>query len=267
MSFTRIAVFHNPQKPHNAPLAQKVCAFLRAQGAMAELLDDLEQLCKHDLLISMGGDGTILRCARDASPKNIPIFGINCGTLGFLAAAEKDNLEQDLTLLLQGKCVLNKRMMLMAQVNGKKYPAFNDCVLRTNKPRAFVTRAVWNNKELPAYYGDGIIVATPTGSTAYSLAAGGPIIEPSVPVLTITPICPHSLYQRPLVLAANGVLTLTPDLKTDGHAFISLDGQNNVDVTTGDSVSITRSPFDAQLLCLPGRHFFTLLHRKLNWGN
>lgn len=267
MTFARIAIFHNPQKLHNAPLAQKVCDFLCAQGVTAELLDDLEQLCAHDLLISMGGDGTILRCARAAGPKQIPIFGINCGTLGFLAAAEKDQLEQDLTLLLQGKCVLNKRMMLLAEVNGQKYPAFNDCVLRTDEPRAFETHAVWNGKALPDYYGDGIIVATPTGSTAYSLAAGGPIIEPSVPVLTITPVCPHSLYQRPLVLAADGVLTLTPDLKTTGRAFISLDGQNNADVPKGASVTLTRSPFDAQLLCLPERHFFTLLHRKLNWGN
>jgi len=156
-------------------------------------------------------------------------------------------------------------MMLMAKVNGHTYAAFNDCVLRTDKPRAFVTRAVWNGKDLPSYYGDGIIVATPTGSTAYSLAAGGPIIEPSVPVLTITPVCPHSLYQRPLVLAANGILTLTPDNAID-HAFISLDGQNNVPVPQGQAVEITRSPFDAQLLCLPDRHFFALLNRKLNWG-
>ena len=266
MQFARIAVFYNPNKPENAPLAERVCAFLRAQGAAADVLTDLTPLGAYNLLISMGGDGTILHCARTAAPVQVPIFGINCGTLGFLAAAEKNNLETDLTQLLRGGCTLNRRMMLAAKVHGETFTAFNDCVLRTDEPRAFVTRAVWNGKDLPSYYGDGIIVATPTGSTAYSLAAGGPIIEPSMPVLAITPVCPHSLYQRPLVLPADGVLTLTPDEKITGNAFVSLDGQNNASVPHGQSVTLTRAPFDALLLSLPQRHFFSLLHRKLSWG-
>ena len=268
MQFSRAAVFYNPDKPQNAPLAQKVCDLLRANGLTTDLLTDLDQLSEHDLLVSMGGDGTILHCARATAPKQIPIFGINCGTLGFLAATEKDRLEQDLTALLQGKCVLHKRLMIAAQVENQTYYAFNDCVLRTDESRAFETRAVWNEAELPSYYGDGVIVASPTGSTAYSLAAGGPIIEPSVPVFTLTPVCPHSFYQRPLVIPAQGVLTLSPVLKADStKAFISLDGQKNVSVARGKSVVITRSPYDAQLLCLPGRYFFAILHRKLHWGN
>ena len=158
-------------------------------------------------------------------------------------------------------------MMIAAKVENQTYYAFNDCVVRTDESRAFEMHATWNGEELPSYYGDGVIVASPTGSTAYSLAAGGPIIEPSVPVFTLTPVCPHSFYQRPLVIPAQGVLTLTPVLKTDNtKAFISLDGQKNVPIPQGECVEITRSPYDAQLLCLPERYFFAILNRKLYWG-
>lgn len=269
MSFTHAAVFFNPQKPFNAPLAQEVCGFLQAHRLPADMVHNTADLSGFDLLISLGGDGTILHCARDAAPRQIPVFGINGGTLGFLAAGEKEHLQQALQQLLDGAYTVHNRLMLQAQVlqeDASSAPllALNDCVLRTASPRAFLTQAFWNGEALPSYFGDGVIVSTPTGSTAYSLAAGGPIVHPSVAVWVVTPICPHSLHQRPIVLPADGTLVLAPCQTED--ALISLDGQTQLALPAGARVEIKRSPFAVQLLGLPGRDFFTLLSRKLDWG-
>ena len=168
---------------------------------------------------------------------------------------------------------LQERFMLSALVT---YPhrkprlalALNDAVLRAATPRAFLTSAHWNKSVMPSYFGDGVIVSTPTGSSAYSLSAGGPIVEPSVDVLVITPICPHSLLQRPVVLPASGKLVLEPSFKNKKDtALLSLDGQTNLPICAGAQIEITRAPFPALFLLPPERDFFTLLHRKLSWGN
>lgn len=275
MIFKQAAVFYNAHKTSVRPLAEDACAFLRQNGVCARLLTDLNGLAdgKTDLLVSMGGDGTMLHCARAAAPLHIPIFGINCGTLGFLAACEQNDCRHSLQLLLDGKCAVNERFMLHARVltpqaDPQNFLAFNDCVLRAAAPRAFLIEAAWNGSEIPSYFGDGVIVATPTGSTAYSLAAGGPIVQPGVDVLVVTPICPHTLNQRPLILSADGALTLTPSFKNRAdRAIASIDGQINLTLPPGARVQITRSPVKAKLLCPPERGFFSILNRKLKWGN
>lgn len=274
MIFKNAAVFYNAHKTHTAPLAQEVCASLRAHGVHTDLITQLDGLtAETDLLVSMGGDGTMLYCARAAAPLGIPIFGINCGTLGFLAACEKEDALPTLQALLNGKCAVNERFMLHTRILAKgakprEFLAFNDCVLRAAAPRAFLLEAKWNEKEMPSYFGDGVIVATPTGSTAYSLASGGPIVEPGVDVLAVTPICPHTLNQRPLILSAQGTLSLTPSFKNKAdRALCSLDGQINLTLPAGACVQITRSALKAKLLCPPERGFFQILNRKLKWGN
>lgn len=271
MLFPHICVFLN--KPAYKALAEEVCSFLRAQKRRVTFISSLKNFKKYDLLISLGGDGTILRCARETAPKKIPVFGINCGTLGFLASAEKENIYKSLTDLLAGKCVMQERFMLVARVTCPHHKprtaiALNDAVLRAGAPRAFLTSARWNKALMPAYFGDGVIVSTPTGSSAYSLSAGGPIVEPSVDVLVITPICSHSLLQRPVVLPANGKLILEPSFKNKKDtALLSLDGQTNLPICAGSQIEISRAQFPALFLLPPERDFFTLLHRKLNWGN
>lgn len=269
--FTRVGVFYNQLKTHVAPVAQAAAAFLRTQQVEPTLLTTLDNLPALDVLISLGGDGTMLRCARACAPKNIPVFGINCGTLGFLAAAEKNELQSALSALLQGKYTPHHRLMLQVTVrqNGQThtFTALNDCVLHPAGMRAFFITSLFNGVEMPLYFGDGVIVSTPTGSTAYSLAAGGPIVEPNVDVFVATPVCPHSLSARPMVLSANGQLLLKPSFKNaEDRAVISFDGQIHTPLGPGAEIEITRAPFTAQLLMLPKRGFFTVLQKKLSWG-
>lgn len=269
--FNRIGVFYNDLKTHILPLAQEAVDFLRNKHVRADLLTSLEHPENHDLIISMGGDGTMLRCARTCAPCHIPVLGINCGTLGFLAAAEKEEMPLALQSLLDGKCTSHKRLMLQAVVrdNGteRTFTALNECVLHAANMRAFTVNCTFNKIPLPSYFGDGVIVATPTGSTAYCLAAGGPIVEPDVAVFVVTPVCPHSLHQRPMVLSANGKLILTPAFKnTEDRATVTLDGQIQFPLEPGAEIEITQAPFAVELLTLPVRDFFTVLHKKLSWG-
>jgi len=271
MQFKRIGVFYNKHKSQNYPLAQQAVDILRAKHAEAVLFTSLDQLENIDLIIGMGGDGTMLRCARECAAKNIPIFGINCGTLGFLAAAEKEELTAALDALLTGKCSAHKRLLLQATLKTNKntqvFTAFNDVVLHSSNMRAFFINATFNGTKMPAYFGDGVIVSTPTGSTAYSLAAGGPIVEPNVEVFVVSPICPHSLHQRPIVLPANGTLELRPSFKNkEDSSIVSLDGQVNLPLGPDAILELSRAPQDITLLTLPHRGFFGVLHKKLSWG-
>lgn len=271
MSFKHVAVFYNLHKAYNQPIAQQAVDFLRAKNVDAVLCSSLDNLANIDLVISMGGDGTMLRCARECAPKNIPVFGINCGTLGFLAAAEKEEITDALQALLAGKCLSHKRLLLQATIHtpehAQTFTAFNDAVLHSSNMRAFFVNADFNGTEIPSYFGDGVIVATPTGSTAYSLAAGGPIVEPNVEVMVVTPICPHSLHERPMVLPANGVLRLRPSFKNkEDGAILSLDGQLNLSLPAPATLELSRAPHAVELLTLPQRGFFNVLHKKLSWG-
>ena len=275
MKTNPLAIFFNEQKPLARALANEVNAFLQENGLETQFLTSLETLSeqKINLLICLGGDGTMLRCARAAAPLGLPVFGINCGTLGFLASCEKDDFKKSLQQVLQKECLSAERFMLQVKVFApqeaeQNFLAFNDCVLRAANPRAFILNASFNGREIPSYFGDGVIVSTPTGSTAYSLAAGGPIVEPGVDVQVVTPICPHTLNQRPLILPAEGTLELIPEFKNEADlAVLSIDGQINLTLPKNARVHLTRSPIKAKLFCSPERDFFSILNRKLKWGS
>jgi len=274
MQLNTAALFFNKEKAITTSLVEQVASFLHKQGVKVLPLDTPEMLQKGeaDLLICLGGDGTLLRCARAIAPLDVPLFGINCGTLGFLAACEKEDFQTALLQVLKGDIITYPRALARAVVHtpqGKEqsYDALNDYVLRTLQPRAFTIEATFNGHELPAFFGDGVIISTPTGSTAYSLAAGGPIVTPGTDVLLVTPICPHSLHERPLVLPAGGELVLRPDFKNIGQQILlSQDGQTNITITQGTYITFSRSPFSARFITVATHDFFTMLHRKLNWG-
>jgi len=271
MPFKHIAVFYNEHKSHNQPLAQQAAALLRANQAQVDLISSLDHLEGVEAVISMGGDGTMLRCARACAPLNIPVMGINCGTLGFLAAAEKEELQTAMQMLVTGQCVSHKRLLLQATVRTPKHNqtfiAFNDFVLHSSNMRAFFINASFNGVEMPPYFGDGVIISSPTGSTAYSLAAGGPIVEPNVEVMLVTPICPHSLNQRPMVLCADGTLSLRPSFKNKADSsLLSIDGQEHIALAADTEIVLSRAPYNVELLTLPQRGFFSVLHKKLSWG-
>ncbi len=277
MKYFRPVIFYNAFKTHNLPLAEELADLARQNGARPELLTDLSRLADvqdADLVVCLGGDGTTLHAARAAAPLGLAVFSINGGTLGFLSGCEAENCRAALTRVLNGEGEIYERFMLSVDVQSvsgasvRGALAFNDCVIRSPQARAFALEADFNGRQLQTYFGDGIIVSPPPGSTAYSLAAGGPIIAPEVDVFLLTPICPHSLGLRPLILPAYGALTFTPGFKYPAdQAAASLDGQINFPLSKGDRVILSRSKTRAKLITLPGRDFFTILSKKLKWGN
>ena len=273
MSFSHATVFYNAQKAQNQQPAEQAAAWLSKHGVAAQTTTDFENLSQTDILICMGGDGTMLRCARECAPRRIPLLGVNCGTLGFLAACEKEEWETALADLLDGKFILQERMMLSVRIQSPNCPvqqllALNDCVIHADKARVLTVEAAFDAHPLPSYFGDGVLISTPTGSTAYALAAGGPIVAPGVEGLLVTPICPHTLSQRPILLPTGKKLELYPVLKTplDG-AGLTIDGQENLSLPPHTQVQIAPYEHKARFLMSPKRDFFTMLNRKFNWGN
>jgi len=223
------------------------------------------------LMIAMGGDGTVLAVAGAVASWNVPVLGVNIGHLGFLAATELGAAYRTLTRVLAGEGRLETRILLSAagRARGKKFSsvlALNDVVLRSGASgQVLRLKATLRGQVLASYAGDGLIISTPTGSTAYNLAASGPIVHPDLDVLLMSPICPHSLVQRPLVLPAYEVITVQV-LESSPAAILSLDGQMNQTLAPGDYVEVRRATEQIQLLMDPTRTFYQVLQNKLKWG-
>ena len=242
------------------------------EGATALDLDD-EAL---DFLIAFGGDGTLLRAGRMAAGKEIPVLGINIGHLGFLTALPHPEMEDRLGRVLEGEHVLDRRFMVEARVidadgsKGDLVLAWNDFVIHKSGV-ARVTRMGLRVREgedwqeVGSFSGDGLIVSTPTGSTAYSLSAGGPIVVPSVDCLIVTPICPHTLAVRPLVIPGGQVLAVSPLERAD-DLVLTADGQVAYAFDVGAEVHVTRSDVEIPLVRFSDQNFFGTLQRKLNWA-
>jgi len=229
-----------------------------------------------DALLTLGGDGTLLRGARSVAGRGIPVLGVNLGYLGFLTSAAGERLVEALEALAGGHYRSDPRMTLEAVVlhadggEGAPVPALNDLVLhKTGVARvARLDLEVGEGEELDevgSFSGDGVIVATPTGSTAYSLSAGGPIITPSVECLVVTPICPHTLAVRPLVLPPDETITIRA-LDAAEELILTADGQVALTLAPGDRIRIRQGADRVTLLRLPDYTFFSTLRRKLNWA-
>ncbi len=222
------------------------------------------------LAIVFGGDGSVLAAARLLGGRPIPLVGVNLGKLGFLAELDEDELNAQLDDLLSGRGQVVERLMLQAQVRtgselGPPHLALNDVVLTGQaRPRMMTVTLVVNGERTITYDGDGIIVCTPLGSTAYSLSAGGPIVSPDLDVLIVTPVCPHSLANRSLVLSSDSVLELLPVHPESGTA-ITFDGQELVALGVGQHVVIKAAPHRLHLVETGTRTFFTTLRTKMNW--
>lgn len=221
-----------------------------------------------DLLVVFGGDGTILRVARDIAGSRTPILGINIGGLGFLTAASAKSLATALQAVWEGKYVLESRALIEARgetAGGKfRHRALNDFVVSRSAPRLVELEVSVNGQPLTQYRADGLIVSSPTGSTAYSLAAGGAIISPQAEVFALTPICAHTLSNRSLILdfkSTIGIKVINPRPAT----VLSGDGQALHELVAGDLLTIQRSRFAIRLMHLAGTSFFDTLRAKLYW--
>lgn len=227
-----------------------------------------------DLLVTLGGDGTLLRGARLVAREHKPILGVNLGYLGFLTSIAPAELESGLQSLLAGEYWLDTRFTLEARIVGKNgnegpsYLALNDAVLHKGGVARVIRLAVFIGKdreEIGSYSADGIILATPTGSTAYSLSANGAIVVPTVECILATPICPHSLVLRPLVLPASEDIVVEVRAPAS-ELMLTVDGQDGEPVKAGDQVVVRRGEATVPLVRFPGQSFFATMRRKLHWG-
>lgn len=223
-----------------------------------------------DVLIVFGGDGTLLSVARLVGDLGVPILGVNLGGLGFLAALTVDEMDTALEPLLREELVIEERMMLSATVtrHGEKlseYVALNDMVItKSAMSRIIQLEVAVDDQFATGYRADGLIISTPTGSTAYCLSAGGPILFPTMDAVVLTPICSHTLTNRPLVLPASQRIDVT--LATDQDVMLTADGQVGFALKPWDVVEIRRAAPRIRLLRPPQKHFFSVLRTKLKWG-
>ncbi len=223
-----------------------------------------------DLIVVLGGDGTMLSVTR-GELGNTPVLGINMGYLGFLTEHSVEELFPILEMVLQGKATIQRRERLSVTVempggNHLTHYVLNDAVVNKSAVARMVTLEVQVDGELLSRFrADGLIVATPTGSTAYNLSAGGPILYPTLEVIVVTPICPHTLTNRPIVLSLDSVVEVRLESPSE-EVYITLDGQEGFPLTTHDVVRIQRCAEPIHLVEQPSRTYFQVLHRKLKWG-
>lgn len=224
-----------------------------------------------DLIVVFGGDGTILRTVRLVRGRDVPIVGINLGVFGYLTEVNLDEMYSALELILAGNFQIERRMMLDVEIRGGGEPfregtVLNDVVInRGNLSRIMEFETTVDGLYLTTFKADGLIIATPTGSTAYSLAAGGPIVFPELNSILINPICPHTLTNRPLILPQSAVIQVTLCTSEQG-ATVTLDGQVSFTLQHGDSVTIRKSRYITTLVSSPHRGYLEILRTKLGWG-
>lgn len=278
-AFGSALVFRNETKSDSSRTLALVRSLLKSRGVRVTTAagsPSARALRDADLAIALGGDGTMLRVAREVAPRGIPLLGVNIGTLGFLSATEAGDLKRCLDAVLAGRFAVEERSMLSAEVlRGGRLLfgtelALNEVVIRCGEQARAITLSTRSGERFVAdYFGDGLIVATPTGSTAYSLAASGPIIDPSLDVTLVAPICPHTLTQRPLIVPAHLPLTIRLGRRRADEVpavLVSLDGRPGCELKIGDEVRVRRAETPLRLLLPPGRSFFEVLRRKLKWG-
>ena len=279
-----VGVISKPGVEAGAGLAPKVIQWLRERGVEVRCdgesaayapgerglpREEVPEGC--DLVIVLGGDGTLLSAARAIGKREIPLFPVNLGGLGFLTAITMDEVFPELERALRGEHRVARRKFLSTElVRGGSvvvsYEALNDAVLTKTEIARMIDLQVYVDEQFVANYkADGLIVCTPTGSTAYSLAAGGPIIFPSVPAICMTPICPHMLTNRPVVVAETSVVRVISKAPNES-VYLTIDGQIGSPLEEGDTIICRSSRFALHLIRPPRAMFFDVLRQKLKWG-
>ncbi len=219
-----------------------------------------------DLVVVLGGDGTLLSIAHIAARSGVPVMGVNLGRLGFLTEIPAAEMGRALDEILDGnEALLSPRMMLEAARDGERWLCLNDIVVNKGALARMLQIAIRiDGEDIAAVRADGLIVSTPTGSTAYTLSAGGPIIQPTLPAILLTPICPHTLTFRPMAIAAGARVELR--VQASEEVFLTVDGQRGTPLAADDVIQIARADCELKLVRSPMRGYFDLLKEKLSWG-
>jgi len=278
-----IGLIPNWHKKNSSLVVEKITRFFNQRQISLQVADSgqadfysEESLAKQlnswadklNLIIVVGGDGTILRVARDLACWNVPILGINLGQKGFLAEIEVEQMERFLQYIASGQYDYQERMMMEARLRrGDEdlgyYLALNDIVVsRGPFSRIIKVETYINEDYMESYSGDGVIVATPTGSTGYSLSAGGPIVNPTMELFVVTPICPHSLYNRSIIINGNDKMKLRVDSR-QVQVVLTVDGQVRFALEDEDHIIVRRSEQKVKLVCFHDYSFYRMLHQKL----
>jgi NAD+ kinase len=224
-----------------------------------------------DLIVAVGGDGTMLHAARMAAMADVPVLGVNRGRLGFLADVGPEQMLQSVDDALAGRCHAERRMLLAAHILadgvGIDALALNDVVVAKRETGRMVDVRTWvNGAYVNTHVGDGLIVATPTGSTAYALSCGGPIVHPSLDAVVLVPVCPHTLSDRPIVVPAGSVVEIELADRFESRAQVVCDGIVLCDLDPGARLRVERAKVSATLLHPPGHDYYRILRSKLHWG-
>lgn len=240
-------------------------------GGGVEYVEEQELFLRADVAVALGGDGTILAAAGEVSRYDVPVLGINLGHLGFLAEIEPPHMQFAAERLLAGEYTVEERFMLRAEVlrGGERvrtFHALNDIVVsRASFSHLLGLRTLVGAHLLDSFVADGVILSTPTGSTAYSLSAGGPILDPALEAILVTPVCPHTMHTRPMVLPLpGGVAVELEDGHDEGEAFVSADGQQGMRLHAGDKVCAARSEYTTKLVKISDKTFYDTIRQKLN---
>ncbi len=279
-----IGVIGNPRYEVIGPLLSQLAGWAAArdftlcsESDLADVWPDPVALLTDesplDILLSFGGDGTLLRGARSLGGRDVPIMGINLGRVGFLTTATPENFEQAIDDLLQKRYEVEERRVLETTIGDgdaerRGQLALNDVVVhKAGVARVILIRVSVDGEQIGQYSADGIIVATPTGSTAYSLSAGGPVVVPDVDALVITAICPHTLAVRPIVVRGEAHITVDLVPPVSEEILVSFDGQVGDSITAGERVHIRRASSVVRLVRLAQKGFFARMREKLHWGD
>lgn len=225
-----------------------------------------------DLAIVVGGDGTLLNVARDLAAHRVPIIGVNLGRLGFLADIQAEHMTTEIGKILDGDYQTESRLLLHAEVMRKgrivhNASAFNDVIISKGELARMIEFETYLDGEfVHSIRGDGIIVASPTGSTAYALSSGGPILHPTLDAIAIVPICPHTLSNRPIVVSGDSIVEILVSRLAEQHAYAAFDGQSTFTLQDNDRVYVRRAEHEVELLHPSGRSHFEVMRIKLHWG-
>ena len=285
MQIQNVAIFAKVHDPRCLGIASDLINWLEEKGCTplpeAQLTRQLsypkvrteeEILNQAELVVVLGGDGTLISVARLFSDRDVPILGVNLGSLGFLTEITVEELYTRLEKVLEGNPRVSERMMLEVTLHREgqeieKGRVLNDMVINKGALARIVDLETKVNRHfLTTYKADGLIISTPTGSTGYSLSAGGPIIHPEMSCIVITPICPHTLTNRPIVVTDESIISITVASSFDEKVYLTLDGQVGFELREGDSLEIRKALTTTALVMSKSRDYFEILRTKLKWG-
>jgi len=277
-SFSKAGIILRPSSPELKPIYENIKSIFEKYNIEVFLENNsakmikkkglqLDELCeKIDFLVSVGGDGTLLSVVRKSYNYKKPVLGINLGTLGFLTDISMNEIENFLKNFTNKNYRIDSRMLIEGTLNLNSFVAFNDIVITRKSISSMIKiDAKIDDKHFNSYYGDGIIISTPTGSTAYNLSVGGPILYPLTEAFLVTPVAPHSLTQRPLVMPADFEIEFT--ITDSQGAVVIADGQDIYELEQNDSIKIKIAKQNAKMIHRCERNYFDVLSEKLRWGN